>query len=1072
MNPSFFRRQGRRRQGTALIITLFFLMMITILAVGFVTSMRTERLASHSNWTNEQTKLVADSAVAHAVSLLANKIPAPSAPGSLPAPGTAKTWTVNPGRLTVVGPGTATETVDLHTGAASSASDLESADLNARDATGDYAISPGGEPMRVKWRPVLTDHTKPADATNPIAGRYAFWIDDESARINFNTAAGKPADIAAKLNIDPANPWASLSPRITKAVGFGSSPETTFVTMEHVLGHPASVNLDVLETPSSKVQKKLYGDIYTKGFLTAPDAIRNEAYVTGAAEFYRRNKFFLTAFSRSPEFNAFGKSRLFVTGGGLVPLSRAPMYQFPLDDSQPVTFWDAQTMSSAGGDEVDTTNRALVKPLWSSLSEYLRRDDWPGMPSESFATKWGSDGAAEADQVALNLVGMGALASAYTGSPNQAVSPQSLVKRFAEMNNVDLAEDHLYPGAQPPDLYLWKGPATGQPMLPQLTGPRLNELAVCVTPEPIFATKSGVTTLTGYYLRYSFRAELYMHPDAMTFDAYDTDPSKNRQAYFVRTAFFSYSATTPGIVTDNVSSNAISQTFNLSSGWEGAPLNAMAWTPGATFPFVSDSYNVVSTNEMYMGVFINNGAEWPVSNLASRMKYRSIFPPDSTVRVRAWLRMGTATGSVDENTKFRGRPIDLVPIFSPDAPSDHPAFRAKENGGAIAFDFTITLDKFGSSTTTVQQVQEVADPRVNALAESWQVVSEDSFGAVNSRADASPGYDESKNRTWDVRGPSDSKLDNYSQRLSNYPPRWSAPGMFSLVSTGMRRNAPWKTFALQPASPSTAPGATPSQLPDWLLLDLLAPAFVRNRASVDGRQEATPISAMNSTAGKINLNSKIYPVSPYFAPASRVVPLQALFRHMPDGDDLAQAVVNYQEQGGRFDYIGQICEVPGVSDTGPTEYDREAIVRHLAGCMTTQSNTFGIHGVAQSVRKAPGNTNHGEFEEKDIVLGEKRFYAVVERYVWPGRDGVPGNGHATSGAYDELATGMTAPQDAPAFGNSPPHQFAAVDGPDAPKFANSYAVPRTAARPGLDQSDNPLRALMKYRIIYFKYLTD
>ena len=58
--------------------------------------------------------------------------------------------------------------------------------------------------MRVKWVPVLDDPSKDADKKNPITARYAFWIDDESSRINFNTALGKPS----RTDQDPQGFWA------------------------------------------------------------------------------------------------------------------------------------------------------------------------------------------------------------------------------------------------------------------------------------------------------------------------------------------------------------------------------------------------------------------------------------------------------------------------------------------------------------------------------------------------------------------------------------------------------------------------------------------------------------------------------------------------------------------------------------------------------------------------------------------------------------------------------------------------------------------------------------------------
>ena len=53
------------------------------------------------------------------------------------------------------------------------------------------------------------------------------------------------------------------------------------------------------------------------------------------------------------------------------------------------------------------------------ISDYLNRNDWPGMPARSFVDKWGGGptGQREADQVAWNLVSLGSFAAGdYTGS--------------------------------------------------------------------------------------------------------------------------------------------------------------------------------------------------------------------------------------------------------------------------------------------------------------------------------------------------------------------------------------------------------------------------------------------------------------------------------------------------------------------------------------------------------------------------------------------------------------------------------------------------------------------------------
>jgi hypothetical protein len=183
-----------------------------------------------------------------------------------------------------------------------------------------------------------------------------------------------------------------------------------------------------------------------------------------------------------------------------------------------------------------------------------------------------------------------------------------------------------------------------------------------------------------------------------------------------------------------------------------------------------------------------------------------------------------------------------------------------------------------------------------------------------------------------------------------------------------------------------------------------------------------------------------------------------------------------------------------------TTWEQESLLRNMAGCLTTKSNTFGVWGVAQSIKKLKKNTANDKFETGDVVLGEKRFYALIERYIWPGRDGVPGNGHLNAGGtWDRLAQqranisiggGVTdtlfqLPGSPPLFRNAGQTRLQ-LDADQShtgtyPQFDGPERVgmdPYTAAALGnvtwtkssLEDAYNPPQAAIKYRVVYFKYL--
>jgi hypothetical protein len=425
-------------------------------------------------------------------------------------------------------------------------------------------------------------------------------------------------------------------------------------------------------------------------------------------------------------------------------------------------------------------------------------------------------------------------------------------------------------------------------------------------------------------------------------------------------------------------------------------------------------------------------------------------------------------------------PISLAP------PGDDP-------NDFIEFNFTLDPASFSSGQAITRSL-EVADPRIGGLARSWQQAlnfttataqAADTLGSINS---ATTGYDTSKLAFIDFTQPGPA---------SNRP----STGFVSVLPTGMQRGIAGSTVTLRPNAANNA-------LPDWLLLDLLAPNVVATNLG--------NMSYMNTTTGKINVNTQIRPNAGSFALNPRFVPLQALVQDMRPSStvigqtpptaasavvqaildhSLATSSVTGHNYGAPsvYDYDGEICEIEGVANVdeggSPTglDWNKESIIRNLASTLTTKSNVFSVWGVAQTVKKNPANTDpakQGIFETRaggavadDSVTGEKRFQAVIERYVWPGNDSVPGNGHVTGsgGTYDRLSAGQTQP------GNPPPPAggtWEQIDGPDSPTYpVPPNGDPWAAQAPQyvsttLDSSNNPARALMKYRVIYFKVLTE
>jgi hypothetical protein len=190
-----------------------------------------------------------------------------------------------------------------------------------------------------------------------------------------------------------------------------------------------------------------------------------------------------------------------------------------------------------------------------------------------------------------------------------------------------------------------------------------------------------------------------------------------------------------------------------------------------------------------------------------------------------------------------------------------------------------------------------------------------------------------------------------------------------------RPDAPWKYLSLQPQSTTDKPFPA---IPDWAMLDLF---------TVGG-----------GTAGRININSGVIPGFPN---TKRLVPLKALLNNVgtlpvatvapqiyDDNSTTARADSYGMSEAsgsvtlGIFDTIGELCEIPSLA-TGANEAAREAAIRRIANLITVRSSTFTIWVMAQSIKQPP-NATIGTFTPgTDLITGEVRAQAVVERYENP-----------------------------------------------------------------------------------------
>ena len=825
---------------------------------------------------------------------------------------------------------------------------------------------------------------------------------------------------------------------------------------------------------------QLVADIRNDGFFDSPADI--ESYTS--ATFWDTNRFDLTVQSRSPEFNVFGKSKIFATfhpemrsGDGYsannarwlrtFSLNNGPYYQHPLNLNSPVAFFGRERTNFPEPPEVE---HAVVQHLMRAVS----RNDWPRFEGGSFAQKYAAIGGGsaddagvggrEADQTALNMWAYGKLAASrsqdFSNTETDDAAFRSngnyfreVVNRFVNVGRIDNGLIDKRDEPYYPDSYLWRGEQSGSLMLPIFPGPFISEIAIILTPEEEII--NGAAT-GNYFITYRLRVEIFNPPYMPGLGMAGNVDKRFR------------------VLIDNLEISISPGSFNVNyltrddrtSGWDTFWLSSFqipsAAAPNDKVTLPPNSRTVVQSGAFYVGSHLSSSAQKPLSDTTpSRDKTLFRVTPGSSVDATIRLRLGL--------TSKDGVPYQLIPVWS--NASGVSGLEPPVGDGALVFEFD-NIDVLDPTERVVGF--EVADPRASLNSTDWERYEgdDDTMGIENSN-------EPSEGLVWDYWDMNDDAEGGSSKdQLSRKPyrprtPAWrgTSIGMFSAVPNGAQRGKPNATLNFS----ETGTGNNP---PDWVLLDLIGPTFPLLTDEVDG------VSFMNSTAGKINVNTKIYPDNQYFTAGSRSKPLEALFSYYPNSADKAQKLVAFQEAGNHFDYPGSIAEVSGLAEED-NEANRERVIRGLASVIATQSNVFSIWGVTQTVKKRPTNTGYGTFESGDVILAEQRFQAVVQREVWRGSDDVVGSGFTdTAGEYSRLALNTfdadpLEPGSATVFGDpanlaAGGNRWATVDGTDAPNLPVTMGtVPYLGeASESIAKAANPLQPLIRYRILSFRYLND
>ena len=289
------------RTSSALLITLLTMGLMTIIVVAFLGTMSSEVTLSRRDYDNQRARAMTTLGMNVAVAQLRNALGVWDNPFVNFTNTTQPTyyWSVSPGMLVrwpyaqAAPPATnyyplfsvpATNLANsFPVGDGTYAATTNLVNLNAPAADGSYPIA-GAAPattapnISVYWVNVLQNPNAVAGAANPIVGRYAYWVDDENAKININTADG-----TLKYT--------------TNSLGAGT---------------PSEVDLRMLAQGGSALSTTVATNIVYLARTTGFNSPREIMRASGTTpDLYTNNAFYLTTFGRSPELNVFGEPKIY-----------------------------------------------------------------------------------------------------------------------------------------------------------------------------------------------------------------------------------------------------------------------------------------------------------------------------------------------------------------------------------------------------------------------------------------------------------------------------------------------------------------------------------------------------------------------------------------------------------------------------------------------------------------------------------------------------------------------------------------------------------------------------------------
>lgn len=338
-----------RQRASALVITLALLVLITILVVGFLARTQLDVISSRSHLQGVEaqtyTQMATDMAAAKICTVMG---------------GSNHFWATGSGRIYASGSAASVVPVDLSSGSApTNVSDDGGIDINpcafSTNSPAPRVVVPEGTAMCLRWiylrqdGSMDTNFPPPLNSANPVIGRFAYWVDDESTKININTAWTRSGNTNG-------------------------------------IAHPSMVNLEsfLTATDADAVRDFRTANHYFHG---VPEIQTVNADLDAAV---RTNRFSMTCYNMSAQNNIFGESKILLT-----------TQQSNAIASGSTNFLDILAGANTDPGTIANLNANKVANSVSLIYDQLARTNWPFLPGKSFIDKYGES---TVQQLCMNIV--------------------------------------------------------------------------------------------------------------------------------------------------------------------------------------------------------------------------------------------------------------------------------------------------------------------------------------------------------------------------------------------------------------------------------------------------------------------------------------------------------------------------------------------------------------------------------------------------------------------------------------------------------------------------------------------